>query len=253
MDKIIEKITSFEVNDQIRESKGRALEIVGQLNFNSPTEAALTALQLMKKVGERDFNPTLSRNNYEINLKIADLAKDVKSSLLDVFHMVTGKLNDKNQMRFAAEFNELLARLIQLFQMMIFFKDLKIKEVFFKDQSDGEVLQRSKVFFEQIAEKLKNFLSSGMEEDEKELILQETRQIYLKSLYQTVIKQVFTDESSLKKKKISTNKMEFYLEHCDVEEDSMEENSFRKPTESLLITGVKKGSHQKSRNHAKQH
>jgi len=250
MDKIIERITSFEVNDQIRESKAQAMEIVGKFSFKNATEAALTAFQIMKKISERDFNPTINRNNYEINLKIADLAKDVKSSLMEVFHMILDKLTEKNQAGIAQDFNELLARLIQLFQMMIFFKDLKIKEIFFKDDSDNEVLQRSKEFFSRIEIKLKTFLSSGVDVDERERILQDAKQVYLKNLYMNVINKVYNDGLNSKKTvRISNNKLEYYLKNCDVEDDTLEEGSFRKPTDNLLITGVKKGNHYKNKNH----
>jgi len=236
VDKISDKLTVFDVNNTIRQSKAKTLEIVKQLNFKNISETALTIFQIMKKITEKNFFNSSIKTNHEINLKLVELLNDVKNNLVDVFHMFICKLHEKNLVIFSKdELLDLLAKMTQIFQMMIFFKDLKIKESFFKEGGDEEVLYYCKELIKKTADKLKNYLSSAIENEDLEKILQETNKNYLNSLYEGTIQKMYIE--TIKSPRISKNKMDFYLNDCDIL-DTFEERNFKKPLESLLINGA---------------
>ena len=233
-------MTSFDMNSYIRESKQKTLEIVQQLTFKNTAEAAFTVEQIMKKLSEKDITP-INKNNNAINQKLKNLTKEIKNNLVDVFHMFIGKLPENPQTSFSInDLFELMAHLIQLFQMMIFYKDLRVKESFFNDEGDEEFLSESEIFIKNSIEKIKAFLNFGVKNEQEEKILKELKKSYLNTLYDSTLMRVFND-SSKTSPRLTKHKMEYYLNNCDVEE-SFEEENFKKPSETLLITGVKKSN-----------
>lgn len=237
----MEKITSFDINETIRENNTKADEIVKLLKFKNNTEACLTILQLLKKISQNEAIPTSDKNNEDVNTKLNLISKDIKNNFIDVFHMLIGKLHTSPQIELATEnLWELMAKLIQVYQMMIFFKDLKIKEFFFRDKTDNKVLQTIKELLSTTKEKIKNFLNEDIKNEEREKIFKNTQNDYLNTLYEQTVMKLYNDRG-LKARpiKLSTNKIDFFLNHCDLNE-SLEETNYNKPSESLLLCGVKK-------------
>lgn len=240
IDSILDKVTSFDINETIRESNTKANEIVKLLNFKNSTEACLTILQLSRKISQNEGIPISNKNNLDVNTKLNAISADIKNNFIDVFHMFIGKLHTNPQNELSLEdLWELMAKLIQIYQMMIFFKDLKIKEFFFRDKMDNKVLQSTKELLTTTKEKIKSFLNEDIKNEEREKIFKNVQNDYLIPLYEQTIMKLYNDQALKAPKKLSTKKIDFFLNHCDLNE-SVEETNYNKPSESLLLCGVKK-------------
>lgn len=238
---ILNKLTSFDLNEIIRESKNKAIEIIHGLQFKNMKEIGICILHLIRKISQNEMISSTNKNNIEIVLKIKEVLVIIKNNFADVFHMYVGKMENNHQTFLPNEITlSIMARTVQIYQMLIFFKDLKIKEFFFRDKSDDEVVQYCKGLLISTTEKLKNFLNSGIQDEDKNNLLREIENNYLQSLYDTTLIKLFKsgDLKSINKK-FSSNKLNFFLNDCDLH-FSDDEDSLNKPSDSLISNGVRK-------------
>lgn len=237
IDKILDKILSFHLNTYIRKSNSKAYEISKNIKFKNSIEAASTILQIMKKNIEISLTLINNENNDEITYKITEIVNNIQLNLLDNFKVF---INYRMHTLFFEEnYIELIAKLLQIYHMMMFYKNLKIKEIFFHDQSDSEFLQKTKEFITNFVEKLRNFLNKDVQWKANDTIEKEMQDNYLKNLKDNIIEKVYND---VKKKGSGLKNLDYYLNDCDIDENK-EEESFKKPLDSFLLTGTRRINH----------